>query len=320
MRVPTTDENYSSLEWFGKALAKRVACRCNPKQKAGPTGVSSLSLSGTKMHGLRYNKQMIRLKTPGEVEMMRIAGYVVAEALGAMRDAIVPGVTTTLDLDAVAEEVLRKHGAKSAFLNYQPSFSDVPFKHNSCISVNEEIVHGVPASSRVLREGDIVSLDMGASVEGWYADSAITVAVGDISPAAKNLLTVTRESLLKGITQARTGNRMGDVSSAVQKHAERNRYGVVRELVGHGVGTSPHEKGLDVPNYGRPGTGERLKLGMTFCIEPMINVGSREIMHLPDDEWTIVSADRSLSAHFEHTVAITEAGPDILTLPPSGGK
>lgn len=275
---------------------------------------------GTKMRGLRYNRQMIRLKTQGEIEMMRCAGYVVAEVLNAMRDAIVPDVTTTLDLDAVAEEILRKHGATSAFLNYQPSFSDVAYRHNTLISVNEEIVHGVPTAKRVLRSGDIVGLDMGASVDGWFADSAITVPVGDILPAAKNLLTVTREALFKGIAQAKLGNRMGDVSSAVQKQAERNRCSVVRELVGHGVGTSPHEKGLDVPNYGRPGTGERLKVGMTFCIEPMINLGSREIMHLPDDEWTIVSADRSLSAHFEHTVAVTEAGPDILTLPPSGGK
>ncbi len=272
------------------------------------------------MHGLRYNKQMIRLKTPGEIEMMRIAGYVVAEVLGAMRDAIVPNITTTLDLDAVAADILQKRGAKSAFLDYQPSFSEVPYRHNSLISVNEEIVHGVPSASRVLREGDVVGLDMGASVDGWFADSAITVCVGEASPAARNLLTVTREALLKGIAQAKAGNRMGDISAAVQKHAERSRYGVVRELVGHGVGTSPHEKGLDVPNYGRPGTGERLKVGMTFCIEPMINLGSREIMHLPGDEWTIVSADHSLSAHFEHTVAITEAGPDILTLPPLGGK
>lgn len=252
--------------------------------------------------------------------MMRHAGHVVAEVLGAMRDAIVPGVTTTLDLDAVAEEVLREYNAKSAFLNYQPSFSDVPFLHNTCISVNEEIVHGVPSARRVLQEGDIVGLDMGASVDGWFADSAITVPVGEVSPAAKNLLTVTREALFKGISQAKAGNRIGDVSSAVQKHAERNRYGVVRELVGHGIGTLPHEKGLDVPNYGRSGLGERLKVGMTFCIEPMVNLASREIMHVLNDQWTIISADRSLSAHFEHMIAITEAGPDILTLPPSGQK
>ena len=263
---------------------------------------------------------MIRLKTPEEIEMMRRAGRVVAEALAAMRDAIVSGKTTTLDLDEVAADVLRKRGAKSAFLNYQPSFSDVPYQHYSCLSVNDEIVHGVPSDKRVLREGDIIGLDMGASVDGWYADSAITVPVGQVTPAVKNLLTVTREALFKGIAQARVGSRIGDISAAVQRHAERSRYGVVRELVGHGVGTAPHEKGLDVPNFGRPGTGERLRVGMTFCIEPMINLGSAGTLHLPGDDWTIVTADRKVSAHFEHTVAITEAGPDILTLPPSEEK
>lgn len=272
------------------------------------------------MHGLRYNRQMIRLKTPGEIEMMRLAGLVVAEVLGTMRNSIVPNVTTTLDLDAIAEDILRKHGAKSAFLNYQPSFSNVPFQHNILTSVNEEVVHGVPSAKRILHDGDIVGLDMGASMDGWFADSAITVTVGVPTPAAKNLLTVTWDALFKGIAQAKLGNRIGDISAAVQKHVERNRCGVVRELVGHGIGTSPHEKGLDVPNYGRPGTGERLKVGMTFCIEPMVNIGSHEITHLPDDEWTIVSLDKSLSAHFEHTIAITEDGPDILTLPASGEK
>ncbi len=272
------------------------------------------------MLGLRYNKQMIRLKTPAEMEMMRRAGQVVAEALAAMRDAIVPGETTTQDLDEVAAEVLKRHGAKSAFLGYQPSFSDVPYRHNTCLSVNEEVVHGVPSARRILQPGDIVGLDMGASVDGWYADAAMTVPVGSVSSAAKNLLIVTREALYKGIAQARPGNRIGDISAAVQRHAERSRYGVVQELVGHGVGTSPHEKGLDVPNYGRAGTGQRLRVGMTFCIEPMINLGSREVTHLPNDEWTIIATDKSLSAHFEHTVAITEAGPEILTLPLSEEK
>lgn len=263
---------------------------------------------------------MIRLKTAEEIEMMRLAGRVVAETLAALQEAIVPGVTTTLDLDEVAADVLKKRGAKSAFLNYQPSFSDVPYKHYSCLSVNEEVVHGVPNAKRVLQEGDVIGLDMGASVEGWYADSAITVPVGEVTAAAKNLLTVTREALYKGIAQARVGNRIGDIGAAVQRHAERSRYGVVRDLVGHGVGTAPHEQGLDVPNYGRPGTGERLRVGMTFCIEPMINQGTHEVAHLPGDEWTIVTADRKLSAHFEHTIVITEDGPDILTLLPSEGK
>jgi len=262
---------------------------------------------------------MVRLKTPEQIELMRLAGRVVAEALCAMRDAIVPDVTTTLDLDEVAAEVLRKRGAKSAFLGYKPSFSNVAFQFNTCLSVNDEVVHGLPSKDRVLRTGDIISLDMGASVDGWFADAAMTVPVGDVSPAARNLLTVTRESLYRGIAQARAGNTLGDIGAAVQKHAERSRYGVIRELVGHGIGNTVHEA-PQVANYGRPGTGEKLLPGMTICIEPMINIGKREVVHKPGDEWTIFSADGSLSAHFEHTVAITEAGPEILTLPPSEGK
>ncbi len=268
---------------------------------------------------LRYNIQMIRLKTPEELEMMRLAGRVLAEALVAMRDAIVPGKTTTLDLDEIAGEELRKRGAKPILLGYQPSFSNVPYQHNSCISVNNEVVHGVPSKTRVVQEGDIVSLDLDASMDGWCADAAMTVPVGQISASAKNLLTVTQDALYKGIAQARVGNTVGDISAAIQKYVERNRYSVVRDLVGHGIGRSPHEE-PQVANYGRPGTGPRLKPGMTICIEPMVNIGSREVAHLPGDVWTIATSDRSLSAHFEHTVAITENGPEILTLPPSAGK
>jgi methionyl aminopeptidase len=262
---------------------------------------------------------MSRLKAQPEIELMRLAGRVVAEALAAMRDAIVPGVTTTQDLDEVAAEILRKRGAKSAFLGYQPSFSSVPYQHHTCLSINDEIVHGIPSKKRILREGDIISLDMGASIEGWYADSAITVPVGEVSAAAKNLLVVTREALFKGIAQARVGKTIGDIGAAVQRHAERSRYKVVRELVGHGIGNTVHEE-PQVPNHGRPGSGIKLKPGMTICIEPMINIGTAEIVHDPDDEWTISTNDGSLSAHFEHTVVITEEGPDILTLPPSEGK
>jgi len=262
---------------------------------------------------------MVRLKTPEQIELMRIAGRVVAEALQAMRDAIVPDETTTLDLDDVAAEVLRKRGAKAAFLGYKPSFSDVPYKYNTCLSVNDEVVHGLPNAKRVLRTGDIISLDMGASIEGWFADAAITVPVGEVSASASNLLTVTRESLYKGIAQAHAGKTLGDVGSAVQRHAERSRYGVIRELVGHGIGNTVHEP-PQVANHGRPGTGEKLRVGMTICIEPMINIGKRDVLHKDGDPWTIFSSDGSLSAHFEHTVAITETGPDILTLPPSEGK
>jgi methionyl aminopeptidase len=255
---------------------------------------------------------MLRLKSSEEIALMRRAGAVVAAALAAMREGIVPGVTTTLDLDNIAAEVLKQNGAKSAFLGYKPPFSHVAYKFNTCLSVNEEVVHGVPSSERVLHEGDIIGLDMGASVDGWYADAAITVPVGQISAVAKNLLMVTQEALMKGIAQARPGNYMGDVSAAVQKHAERARYGVVRSLVGHGIGQTPHEE-PQVPNYGRPGRGVMLKPGMTFCIEPMVNLKSDEVDHVPGDEWTIVTMDRSLSAHFEHTIAITENDPDILT-------
>ena len=262
---------------------------------------------------------MIRLKTPSEIEMMRLAGRIVADALGAMRDAIVPGATTTSDLDEVAGEFLRARGAKPILLGYKPSFSDVPYQHNTCISVNNEVVHGVPSRKRVLQEGDIVSLDLDASVDGWCADSALTVPVGRISPSAKNLLIVTREALYKGIAQARAGNRVGDISAAIQRHVERSRYGVVRDLVGHGIGQTPHED-PQVANYGRAGRGDRLRVGMTICIEPMVNVGTHEVGHIPGDVWTIATVDGALSAHFEHTVAITEEGPDILTLPASEGK
>jgi len=255
---------------------------------------------------------MVGLKSAQEIEMMRHAGRVVAEALAAMRDAIVPDRTTTLELDEVAAAVFKRHGAKSAFLGYRPPFSSVKYLHNTCISVNEQVVHGIPGK-RVLRPGDIVSIDTGAAVDGWYGDSAITVAVGEISSAAKNLMTVTQEALSKGIAQAQVGNHIGDISAAVQRHAERGRYGVVRSLVGHGIGREPHEE-PQVPNYGRPGRGMLLKAGMVICIEPMINMRGYDVAQAPGDDWTIVTADGSLSAHFEHTVAITDNGPDLLTL------
>jgi len=263
---------------------------------------------------------MIHLKSAEEIEMMRRAGRAVAEALAAMRDAIVPGETTTLDLDEVAAEVLKRRGAKPALLGYKPSFSRVPYKHNTCISVNNEVVHGVPSGKRVLVEGDIVSLDLDASIDGWCADAALTVPVGNVSLAAKNLLTVSREALFKGISQARVGNTLGDIGAAIQRHVERSRYNVVRDLVGHGIGQTPHEEPHNVANYGKPGRGERLRAGMTICIEPMVNIGKHHVAHHKGDVWTIFTSDGSLSAHFEHTVAITEDGPDILTLPPSQEK
>lgn len=261
-----------------------------------------------------------RLKTSGEIAAMRQAGLAVALALRAMRDAIIPGQTTTLDLDEIAGETLRKMGARPALLGYKPSFSNVPYMHNTCISVNQEVIHGVPNTRRVLHEGDLVSLDMDAEVDGWYGDATITVPVGEVSEQAKKLSQVTREALYKGIEMARIGNTMGDIGYAIQRHVEKNGMNVVREMVGHGIGRMPHEPGLDVPNYGRPRRGVKLAEGMTFCIEPMVMLGKREVTHPAGDVWTIVTVDGSLAAHWEHTVAITKNGPLLLTAPPKEGE
>jgi methionyl aminopeptidase len=252
-------------------------------------------------------------KTAEQIELMRQAGKAVAAALEAMRKAVQPGIST-LELDEIAAETLKKHGAVSTLKGYQPPFSSVPYLHTICASINNEVVHGVPNAKRILQEGDIISLDLDASVDGWVADAAITVPVGKISPVAANLITITKDCLYKAISQAKPGKSMGDVSSAIQKHAEKNRCQAVRECQGHGIGRTPHEK-PDVPCIGRPGFGIKLRTGMTFCIEPMINLGDWRIADAPGDPWTLVTRDGSLSAHFEHTIAVTEKGPDILTLP-----
>ena len=261
-------------------------------------------------------KETIRLKSAGEIDAMRHAGQILALTLRAMRDAIVPDVTTTLELDEIAGEMLKAHGATAPLNGYKPSFSEVAYLHNSCISINNEIIHGVPAANRICRTGDVVSLDMDAMVDGWCADSTITVPVGEISEEAKTLIKVTRESLYKGIEAAKAGRFIGDVGNAVQKHVEKAGYSVVREMVGHGIGQTPHEEGIDVPNYGKAGTGLRILTGMTFCIEPMVNRGKAEIEQRPWDPWTIFTADGSLACHFEHTVAITDKGAEILTALP----
>jgi methionyl aminopeptidase len=244
---------------------------------------------------------MITFKSPAEIEAMRHAGKAVAAALTAMSNAIVPGETTTGFLDDVARETLKAHGAIPTLLGYQPSFSDVAYPMATCISINNEILHAVPNHKRILHEGDIVSFDLDASVDG-------------VSPAARNLIHVTRESLYKAISQAKIGNSIGDISSAMQKYVERSRFNVIRACTGHGIGRTPHED-PSVPCYGRPGQGMRLKKGMTICIEPMVTAGHYDVTHIPGDDWAIVTVDHSLSAHFEHTVAITENGPDILTKP-----
>jgi len=247
---------------------------------------------------------------------MRRAGEIVAIALRTMAERIVPEETTTLELDEIAAEVLKRHGALAPLKGYKPSFSNVPYMHHTCISINNEVIHGVPRADRVIRTGDLVSLDMDASVDGWCADGTITVAVGKVSAKAEKLLRVTREALYVGIQHAKVGNTIGDIGHAVQKHVEKHGFNVVRDMVGHGIGQVPHEPGLDVPNFGRPRTGPKLQPGMTFCIEPMVTEGRADVTHPKGDVWTIVTRDGSLAAHFEHTVAITENGPLILTNPP----
>jgi methionyl aminopeptidase len=252
--------------------------------------------------------RQITLKTPEEIEKMRIAGRINAEALAAACAVIRPGATTA-DLNAAAEEVLHKYGVYSPFKNYPGAY---PYPASTTVSINHELVHGIPNAKRKLREGDIVSVDCGSVYEGWVGDSAFTAGVGEISPEARRLLEVTEQSLYVGISKMVVGNRIGDVSSAVQQYVESRGLHVVREYTGHGVGRQMHE-GPQMPNYGIPGRGMVLRAGMTIALEPMVLVGSVATRVLPD-EWTVSSADGSLTAHFEHSVAVTENGPVILTL------
>ncbi len=248
---------------------------------------------------------MITLKSSREIEIMARAGRIVAGTLALMREIVRPGMTTE-DLDAAAEAFIRSHEGAV------PSFKGLyGFPKTLCTSIDAEIVHGIPSARRVLSEGSIVSVDVGVQLEGLHADSATTIAVGRVPVEATRLMDVTRESLAAAITQARVGNHIGDIGHAVQKVAEGAGYGVVRELVGHGIGTRFHEE-PQVPNYGTPRRGPRLLEGMTLAIEPMITLGSPATRTL-NDKWTVVTADGSLSAHFEHTVAITADGPRILT-------
>jgi len=247
---------------------------------------------------------MIILKSPDEVGKMKRAGRIVAEVLRELKEQVKPGVST-LDLDEIAEKGIRKRGGQPAFKGYRG------FPATLCASVNNEIVHGIP-SKRTLQEGDIIGLDLGAIVDGYYGDAAITVAVGALRPEVQRLVKVTEESLYKGIDQMKAGNRLSDVSNAVQTHVEAAGYSVVKDFVGHGIGQSLHEE-PQLPNFGKPGQGPRLRPGMVLAIEPMVNMGKDGVRVL-SDHWTAVTEDGSLSAHFEHTVAITEAGPVILTL------
>jgi methionyl aminopeptidase len=253
---------------------------------------------------------VIVCKSPAELERMRAANALVADVLAHLATMVAPGVTT-LDLDAEAEKRVRDAGAEPAFKGYRG------YPCTLCASVNEQVVHGIP-SSRPLAEGDIISLDMGVKLNGFYGDSAITVPVGKVSPEAATLLRVTQESLEKGIEQVKLGGRVSDIGHAIQQHVEAHGFSVVREFVGHGIGASLHEE-PQIANYGEPGRGPRLVEGMTLAIEPMVNMG-RPLVKVLGDGWTAVTKDGSLSAHFEHTVAVTADGPLVLTRTPASNR
>ena len=248
---------------------------------------------------------MIVLKTNRELALMREACRISAGALKVAGEAVQPGVTTE-EIDKIAYDYIKKNGGEPNFLNLYG------FPATACISINQEVIHGIPSKKRKIEEGYIVSIDLGAKLEGYNGDNAATFAAGKISPEAQRLIDTTRESLYEGIKMAVVGGRIGDIGHAVQSYCEKRGYGVVREFVGHGIGKKLHEE-PSVPNFGTPGRGVRLMPGMTLAIEPMINEGSKNVRTL-SDEWTVVTSDGKLSAHFEHTVAITVDGPKILTV------
>ena len=247
---------------------------------------------------------MIQIKNEAQVAQMREAGLVVARTLEALRAAVAPGVSTA-DLDALAERSIRDAGALPSFKGY------LGFPASICASVNDEIVHGIPGP-KVLREGDVVSIDCGAIVAGWHGDAAVTVGVGEVAPEAAELLRVCEEALWQGLAAVREGGRLSDIGAAVESYVRsQGSYGIVEEYVGHGIGTEMHQE-PQVPNYGRPGRGPRLRRGLALAVEPMITAGSRHTRLLAD-EWTVVTQDGRLAAHFEHTVAVTANGPWVLT-------
>ena len=250
---------------------------------------------------------MITIKSAREIEVMRRANLIVAEVLQELKKKVAPGVTT-LELDELAEEITLKRNATPAFKGYQ--MAGRVYHHALCASINDEIVHGIP-SNRTLKEGDIIGLDYGVIYQGYYGDSALTVGVGKVSEEAERLMRVTEEALYRGIEQLQDGERMGKLSSAIQRIAESAGFSVVRSFVGHGIGKRLHEE-PPVPNYGQPESGLRLRQGMVLAIEPMVNMGGYDVK-IKDDGWTAVTSDGSLSAHFEHSVAITENGPYILS-------
>ena len=248
---------------------------------------------------------MIVLKTSRELSIMKQACVISARSLKLIGEAVEPGVSTA-ELDRIAEAYIRSEGAVPNFKDYNG------YPATACISINNQVIHGIPSNKTIIKQGDIVSVDLGAMFEGYNGDNAATYACGDISPEAQRLIDTTRECLYEGIKKACVGNRIGDISEAVQRYVEARGYSVVRDYVGHGVGTSLHEA-PEVPNYGVSGRGARLVAGMTLAIEPMVNIGKQNVKVMPDG-WTVLTADGSLSAHFEHTVAITSSGPQIMTI------
>ena len=248
---------------------------------------------------------MIQIKNSEQLALMKHAGQITGEALLFIRDKVRAGVST-YELDRLIRQFIEKHGARPSFLNYSG------FPASACISINDEVIHGIPSKKRILQDGDIVKIDVGACYKGYHGDSARTIPVGNVSEEAKRLIEVTRQSFFEGVAAAKAGMRIGDVGSAIQAHAESHGFSVVRPYIGHGIGHDLHEQ-PDVPNYGTPGRGVRLCNGMTIAIEPMINAGVKEVKNLPDG-WTVKTADGKLSAHYENTVAILPDGPRILTL------
>jgi methionyl aminopeptidase len=247
---------------------------------------------------------VITIKSAREIELMRVSGKITAKTLSMLMKSVKAGMTTA-DVDRMAEDSIRSMGGTPTFIGYHG------YKHTICASVNDEVVHGIPGP-RVLRDGDLLSIDIGTTLEGYVSDSAVTIPIGPVSEAARRLMTVTQECLMRGIAQMQAGNRLGDIGHAIQEHAEKNGYGVVRQLVGHGIGTKMHEE-PQVPNYGNAGQGTLLRPGLVLAIEPMITEGTYEVETL-DDGWTVVTEDGKLAAHFEHTIAVTTEGPRILTL------
>ncbi len=252
---------------------------------------------------------MVTIKRPEEVARMRHAGLILVDVLDALQAALEPGVAT-VELDAIAEDIIARAGAVPSFKGYG---SNPPFPASICASINDEVVHGIPSPHRRIREGDVVSLDVGCIWQGWHADCARTWFVGTPPPPVAQLIDATRRGMEAGIAAALPGNRLGDVGAAIEAVANEHGYGIVRPFVGHGIGQSMHED-PQVANYGRPGTGLRIEAGMCFAIEPMFNLGGDEVALL-DDGWTVVTADGSLSAHFENTAAVTDHGPEVLTIP-----